>query len=155
MAVNEDIEYLSDIIARATSGMVEIGLMEGFKVAKAFVSISGAKRGQDLGARFLAKLWNIAPPSLDAAPPSPVETELEYLSALLASIVGGAVALTAVEGMKMNAALGAVRRAGANKALVSRVWVRFCQVNPQASTIIKLASAWSPALAAWAQKEGV
>jgi hypothetical protein len=155
MSTSEDIEYLSGIIAEAASGLTEIGFMEGFKVAKAFVSITGAGQGRELGARFLAKLWNKSPPSMEAAPPTAVEADLEYLASLMSNLIGGAVAMTAAEGLKMNAALGAVRRAKANSILVQRIWTRFCQVNPQAQFIIKSASAWSPALAAWAQKAGV
>ena len=62
MSIDEDIDYLSGTIASAASGIVEIGMLEGFKVAKAFVSIAAAGRGRELGARFLSKLWNTAPP---------------------------------------------------------------------------------------------
>jgi hypothetical protein len=65
-ALDKDLQFLSDILARGISGLVEFGFSDGLKMNAAFKNVAKNKASLQLAARMWAQFWQVNPHAASA-----------------------------------------------------------------------------------------
>lgn len=61
-----DVEFLSTLLAKGVSGLVEIGVMDGMRLHKALKNINASKANTELLARLFSRFCEINPKMAEA-----------------------------------------------------------------------------------------
>ena len=61
MTTDKDVEYLSEVLAKGISGLIQIGISDGLKMNAALKAVASKKASQQLAAGVWTKFFEVNP----------------------------------------------------------------------------------------------